>query len=693
MATLEKIRSKSIFLLIIIGVALLAFILTDFLNSGRSIFGTGTTIAKVDGHKIDVIDFQRRVEERSHQLQAQNQKVDIADIQAQVLNQMITEALYDQEVADLGLVVTDRELSDFMLGDGAKMLDGRVQQETGSINSVSELYDMISNPAKYGVDQQMAVQLKNYASTLESDVEKQLIQQKFANLFNGTIVANELDAKAMYDDGAKTLNIVFAKQDFSTLPDDQYAVSDAEIQAEYDRTRNNYRLNEETRTVSYVTVDIQPSPADMQAATKKVEDAIAALNGAEGASGLADNNEFVVATQKTPAAKITDRRTKSFLDSAAVGSTRLVSQLGNDYTVAKLLGKTVAIDSVNIDFIAVQGKAQLDSLLAGLNDGSIARADAAGNAAVVDSRDSLWVSLFDPQVAGLKEQLLTASTGVYFTPDTAATEGGRIFRIRNRRAEVPVYEYVTAQFTAEPSNATVNSLLADLNKFVAENKNAADFAKNAEKAGYQSMEAIVTPSSVKIGNLPESRGAVRWAMLDAKKGEVSDVFGNEETGRYLVVAVNDIYKGDFVPATEPRVKEILETQVRNDKKAADLIAKYNGKAKDIAGYATLMGTQVDTTQVNFGQPMIAKLGMNQGKLAAKVATSKQGQVVAPVQANNGVVAFVITSVDDSGRPYTFEESAAQFNRQRGGSALMRNMPLILMGRNKVTNNALKFFGD
>lgn len=45
MATLEKIRSKSVLLLIIIGVALLAFVIGDFFTSGRTLFGTGTTVA------------------------------------------------------------------------------------------------------------------------------------------------------------------------------------------------------------------------------------------------------------------------------------------------------------------------------------------------------------------------------------------------------------------------------------------------------------------------------------------------------------------------------------------------------------------------------------------------------------------------------------------------------------------------
>ena len=53
MATLEKIRSKSVFLLIVIGVALLAFIIGDALTNSRNILGDHTTVAKVGGTKIE----------------------------------------------------------------------------------------------------------------------------------------------------------------------------------------------------------------------------------------------------------------------------------------------------------------------------------------------------------------------------------------------------------------------------------------------------------------------------------------------------------------------------------------------------------------------------------------------------------------------------------------------------------------
>ncbi|WP_301754289.1 SurA N-terminal domain-containing protein, partial [uncultured Muribaculum sp.] len=111
MATLEKIRSKSTLLLIVVGAALLAFIIGDFFTSGRTLFGTGTTIAKVGKEKIDIQEFQRRYEEVNQQYQQQNTKMDPAALQQYVLNQMIQERLINKEIEDLGIEVTDNELS------------------------------------------------------------------------------------------------------------------------------------------------------------------------------------------------------------------------------------------------------------------------------------------------------------------------------------------------------------------------------------------------------------------------------------------------------------------------------------------------------------------------------------------------------------------------------------------------------
>ncbi len=367
MATLEKIRSKSVFLLVIIGLALLAFIIGDFFTSGRTLFGTGTTIAKVAGHKINVQEFQRRMEQVNQQYQQSGQKVDQAVLQEQVLQQMITEALFNEEVEKLGLTVTPAELTEAMLGAQSQYVNQMVQQQTG-IESAAVAHDMAFNPAKYNLQPEQAQQLKQYWIDLEKQIEEQLLSMKFQNLFAGTLVANKLDAKAMYDENAITNHIAYAKKDFSAIPDDKIDVTEAEIKAEWEKTRNRYRLDEPTRSVNYITVSVAPSNEDRAAARKAVDDAILALRQSEAITGIDGLEGFISDRQKVTAAALRDPQIKKFADSAAVNDVKLVSTAGDVFTIAKLLGKSAEVDSVNVDFLAVQGsKAQIDSLINALN--------------------------------------------------------------------------------------------------------------------------------------------------------------------------------------------------------------------------------------------------------------------------------------------------------------------------------------
>ena len=109
----------------------------------------------------------------------------------------------------------------------------------------------------------------------------------------------------------------------------------------------------------------------------------------------------------------------------------------------------------------------------------------------------------------------------------------------------------------------------------------------------------ISASTPQIDRIEDSRDAINWAMK-AKKGQVSPIFGDETEGRFLAVALNDVYE-DYIPATDPQVKKMLTAKIRNDKKADALIAQYNGKAKDINGYAAAMGVKADTATVNFAE--------------------------------------------------------------------------------------------
>lgn len=689
MATLEKIRSKSTLLLIVIGVALLAFIMTDFDKIVGTLFGNGTTVAKVDGEKIDIQAFQKRLELANNQIQQSGQKIDGAVLQQQVLQQMINETLFDKEASKLGLTVTKQELTDALVGANSQYVNMFVQQQYG-VESASQLLDIVTNPAKYGIQDPATIrQFSDLWTSLEDQMEQSLLQQKFQSLFVGALQANDLDAKEMYLDGVNNKKVVFASKSYASLPDDQYEVTDADIRAEWSKQKELYRLDQPYRAISYIAVPIVPSADDLTAAEQKVEDAIVALRTQPSTDGIAEMEEFIADRQTVAVNRITNRDVKAFADSASAGQVAALSHVGNNYTLAKLIDKKVAVDSVNIDIAIVSGgKAATDSVIAGLNNGTVEFASLATPEA--QPQDSIWLSLTDPQAAEIRDMLTTAATGTYFTPDTAANaQQARVFRVNSRKAPVETVDIAVVSFTAEPSRATINGLETALRAYCAENPDAAKFSENAVAAGYSAIPALVSASTPAIGNYQDSRNAVVWA-LDAKKGQVSPVYGDEMAGQLIAVALNDIYD-DYIPYNASQVEPELRARALAAKKGAALMADFNGKASDIAGYAKLLGSQIDTTSVAFSQNNIVRIGTNEGKIAGAVAAAKPGQLVGPVEGNNSLVVLQVLEAEAPGRPYSVEESRTNFMRQRGGSSLSNSLFGILLGNDRIENRLNKFF--
>ena len=115
MATLEKIRSKSVLLFVIIIVALLAFILGDFLTSGRTYFGSGTAVAEAKGKKIDFTLYQQQLERAQEQARNYN-NVDNDELAQNIIQGLIGQELLKQEYEDLGIRISDAEISEAMTG-------------------------------------------------------------------------------------------------------------------------------------------------------------------------------------------------------------------------------------------------------------------------------------------------------------------------------------------------------------------------------------------------------------------------------------------------------------------------------------------------------------------------------------------------------------------------------------------------
>lgn len=692
MALLEKIRQRKKILAIVIGSALVAFIIEVGIEAlGRQ--ASNSTAAKVGSEKIDIMAFQRRVEKEAAADQNNKNQMDAAVRQQQVLNTMINEALLKQEYEKVGIEVSDNEITELMVGKNPVPAAMQFAQQVGA-ESPAQVYELLTNPSKMGATPDQVVELRNEWDKLQESVIEQLKLAKLQMLVAGGLQANDLDRAQMIEDEATTSYITFVKKDFAGMDDAKYPVSDQEIKAEWEKNKAMFRLEEETRNIHYIALNIVPSAEDVAAANKVADEAWAALNKGTGIDSVRVLGKVQIDTVMQPLDKFTNKAIKDFVAGAGIGSTKRDTVMNNHHAMYKLIGKMVSIDSVNYSMVIVPGaKSAQDSAMAMLQAGKKLEevANAIKGAQIAEDRWERFAAVPD----SIKRKIESAGEG-YFVMNSS-DQGATLLKVNEKKAPKTFYTLATITYDAFASTKTNDDMRAKLQDFLNKNKTAKDFAENAAKAGFQAIPASVTASTAQLGQNPysgqgikDTRKAIKWAF-DSKKDQVSPIFSDNND--YLVaVCLDDIYDGDYVPYNAPDVKEMLTNKVRNSKKADALMAQYKGKANDLAGYASLMGVQVDSAQVVFASNFTPKLE-NEPALVGRIIGSPKGKLIGPWKGENGVYVFQVYDVKKDERQPSKEELDNRFAQQRGGGMVANPgaMAAILGKATKVKRSLINFY--
>ncbi len=683
MAALEKIRSKAVFLTVIIGVALLAFIMGDFLTSGRTFFGDGNTIAKVGDEKIDAIVFQRRYEKVYAQYQDRGQSVDGSVIQNQVLNQMMGEILLDSEIEALGIYVTDEELTNAMTGTNARPQIMQFARQMGA-ESPDQLHDMLFNPAKYGLPEDQVAKFRENWIDLEKDIERSLKYEKLQNLIAGTLQANDLDRKELWEENATVNTINYVKQDFATLTDSEYEPTDADLKKAYNDLKAQFKLDTEMRQAHIIAVDIAPSTVDLNTAKDMIDSTYAALLNAPGIDMIRNNSDLVINEMSVRASDIRDTEVKDFVTAAEVGAVKTPKFASNVYTIVKVNGKKMEVDSVKLNVMMVQGDKKLqDSIKVQLNAG-VSFAEIQKNKSA-QGQEGVWQVLLQAPDS-IKSKIFNGGDGYFALQEN--NQMAYFCKVIEKKAPKMVYDIANISYTVYPSTKTIEDLTTGLQNFINTNNTSELFAANAAKAGYNALPVNVTAEDPQINNIDGSRKCVKW-LFEVSEGSVSPI--EKLSDKMVTVALDKINEEGYLGMDNSLVKTQVAAKARNEKKAEALLAKYDGKAKDLNGFATLMNAKVDTTQVTFGQMFIAKIGVGESDLTARVATAKLNDVVGPVKGNNGVYVFQVVKQDRTERTPTTEEGDRRFAMSRGSNAVMNHALDILRNATTVENKMIKFF--
>lgn len=730
MAVLEKIRKKSVLLFIIIIGALLAFILGDFINSGRSFFGPGDTVAKVNGAKVDMQSYQETSKELSEQMkleeanlpEAQRGKYDDDQISAMALQSVLLEKLIEAECDRMGIKVSNDLLSQVMLDPAfassvfqAMGMDQQTMMQLPQLGITDqrtfiESFDAKTRSRYPNVTPELAEQFHQLWLSAEKNVESQLKSSTYTSILTGLFQPNNADALVYYANANDRATVKSVSVPTSSIADADVELTDEDYNEYYDAHKGMFKILDETRAVAFVKQNITPSEEDRKNASAKVSELKAELMTQPGMTGAKkfSSQGFVSQT-----GTYTDKTLRSNIGLAQIPDSLLVEGYVTElavmnpeqFAVAKVLGVSEGIDNVRFIAIPANNVEQLDSILP---DKSVTAVDSVMN--ILTRGNAIQeLSLLNP-LPGLPETLSEAlkngPVDTYFTvADTVNGQAGVYgIVIKDRDELAPAYEIGVVQYQLVPSSKTIQSMTQKLNAFVANNPKADLFIANAPKDGYSIEYSTVDNNSFTIGQgtvpTPRTKSLVKWAM-DADKGEVSPVITVNATGAlqptdYIIaVAVEDIFDDDEVPVKATIVKKILEPTVRQAKKNKMLVERYQGKAKDLNGYAAAIGLAETDAVASDIIYSAMKFG---GEAQGAVAAAKPGSLVGPVAGSNAVY---VVEVQANQKADTSKADLKSLKNELRSTPRSEYIPAInrnnllnaLIGNKKVKNNSLLFTED
>ena len=711
MAALGKIRKRGVILVIIIGLGLFAFIAEEAFRSCEATKNQQRQqVGEVLGNKINVQEFQALVDEYQEVIKMTQGRDNLTEeelnqVKDQVWNQFINDQLISNEAKKLGLTVTDEEMQNILKEGTNPMLRQSpfVNQQTGRFD-VTMLTKFLADYKKNAGNPQLTEtydRIYKYWQFIEKQLRTQTLAQKFQGLVAGSLLSNPVSAKMSFDAQNQESDILLASIPYSSINDNDVKVTDADIKAKFDSEKEMYKQSMETRDFKYVDFQVVASAADREALMKTMTDAYEKLqSGANPAEVVRKAQSQFPYTGMAVTKKAYPRDIVAQLDSMTVGQTSRPFETKSDNTlnVVKLIAKTQAPDSIEYRQIQVTGvtleaiRKTADSITTALKAGANFE-ELAKKYGQEGQSQWLTSAMYEnsPNMDEESKNYLASinNLAVNEVKNLEFSQGNIVMQVLNRKAFVDKYDVAVIKHTIDFSKGTYSDAYNKFSQYVSENKTLADLEKNADKFGFKVQERKdMFNSEHNVVGLRSTREAMKW-LFDAKEGDVSPLYECGNNDHLLVLALTKIHNVGYRDFES--VKDMLKTEVLNDKKFEQIKSKY-ANVKSIAD-AQKAGAKVDSVnQITFGAPVyVQATGASEPVLSGAVAGVKQGEFSpALVKGNAGAYLFQVNRKAAREGAKFDAKAAEQRLQQQATQAASRFISELYQKANVVDNRYLFF---
>lgn len=625
MASLQKIRNHGALLIVIVGVAMLAFILGDFLRDGSSLIHRDRDkVGIVAGEALSYAEYEAEIK-RIESFYPDAQKAEIhSQIRDQVWNNFLQEHLFRTQAEKIGMIVkADRigedeaaELTELFLGanphhyikENPSLLDanGDVNRE-GIIQLINSLNDadpeMLQNPEYV---QQVASWMN-----LEKTVRNMYLQEKYYTLLQSLVRVNSLEAEFSFNNRQHGVSAEFVMQPYYAIADSLVKVSESDIKKLY--KQNLYRYKQEpTRTIKYVSFAKTPSAEDFEAAKAAMErvqeefrttdDVMLVVQ--QHSETMYDGRDY---SQENVPAQFKDF---AFAKGAKAGDCTDLLFDGETYAMARIIKAGYSLpDSVELKAIIEGGE---DREIGWVTEEQLIR----GNA---------------PKA--LIEKAFSGKRGTQFTIPVGM--GEMTYEIMEVSKATPKVKLAILSRTVIASSKTESAIYNNASTFVVDHNNTEAFEAGAQENGW-----VVTPQyglkalTENVGNIKDSRQIVRWAF-EAKEGEVSSTV-YDCGDQYIIATLTDVNEEEYRPLEMVRGEL---TYLATNKAKYEYVAGLIKNATSLEEVAEILGQPIQSTErVALSDYRFANTGFEPAVIGATLALD-ENQLSEAIQGNTGV--FVV----------------------------------------------------
>lgn len=690
MAVLNKIRQRSLFLIIVIALALFAFVLADLFKSG-SAFSSGpqNVVATVNGKDITREDFMQKVEVAQRQAGSSASNTQVIN---QVFEQEVRQAVMESQFEKLGISIEKDQMRDALktaLGTSPEFLNEAGVFDENKLNEfIANLKEISPNPSFIAGQPVTYPDWVNY----EKSIAANALQQNYFNMVRAGLTATLKEGELEHKLEGNKVDIQYVQIPYSSIEDDKVKVSSSDISDYINKHKKQFEVKE-SRDIKYVQfnevaseADENAVKADLQALLKdKVEynDVSKANDTVIGFLNTTNNESFV---NNNSDIKFDKRFVfKSALPSEVADSIFKLDE-GEIYGPYKdngyfKISKVVAVkqipDSAKVRHILIpfigsqsagpevtqkeaEAKATADSLLAVIKGDrskfpELVTSFSSDQGSVQNEGRYDWhpYNSMVPEFNDFEFEGKVGDLGVVKT-----IFGFHIIEIEGQTDKKKAIQLATLARKIEPSEVTVDKIFRDASNFeIAVEKK--DFETVAKEKNY----TVRPVNGVKIldENIPgigSQRPIVRWAFED--NAEVGDVKRFNIPNGYVIAQLVAKHEEGLMSVED--AKATVMPIVRKEKKAA--LIRSQVSATTLEALAKAQNTTVKSASaVNMKNPMITGVGREPLVVGAAFGL-KEGQTSKLIDGANGVYMIKVTKVTPAVKLDSYQAVANRVEQQK-----------------------------